>query len=105
MEASSTLEPPIERLRSWIESQHFGHVVPAESQAHQVEEADGRTAWAFVVVLEDPPPGAETWPAKDVADLERAIRDKALDLEVPWPWMVVFQPKGIEPVEDELDDD
>lgn len=51
------------------------------------EDADGREAWYFVLIL--PKPEGETWDAESLAELERGLRDKALEVGLPYPWYVV----------------
>lgn len=46
-----------------------------------------------------PSPTGDTWDAGQFAELQRAIRDKALEVGLPFPWYVIPRDAGeIEPV-------
>ena len=43
----------------------------------------------------------ETWDAEDLVDLQLAVRERALALDVRWPWYVKVRPN----VEEEQEED
>ena len=90
-----------EELRAWLAGQTFGAAHPVDVRLRRGQDSSGEGAWFVEVVLPDPDPAEGTWPVEDLIDLDRATRDKALELGVSWPWYVVFQPVTDEPQEDE----
>lgn len=61
----------------------------------------------LLITLRDPPEPEPTWSPDDIAALERAIRDKALELRITWPWLIHIQPETpeIEGSEEEEDEE
>jgi hypothetical protein len=83
-----TVEDRVQALVEWLKRQQFGELELLDVEPEPFEDFDGEHGWRIRVRVEDPPPDAETWRVKDVAHLERAVRDKALELDVPWPWKI-----------------
>lgn len=94
-----------EALRAWLAEQTFGSVRPVEVRLRRDQDSTGDEAWFVEVVLPNPDPDVGTWPVDDLIDLDRATRDKALEIGVSWPWYVLVKPETDEPQadEDELD--
>lgn len=101
---SAATDARVEELRQWVASQRGGAVVPERVTAEMRSDADDRPAWFFTIFLRDPPPDSDTWSVDAVADLERAILHRALELEVPWPWHIDIQPVNPEPTLDAEED-
>lgn len=90
-----------ERVRAWIEAQTIGGVRPREVTSQRGEDAASEPAWWFVVRLPDPAPDVGTWPVDVLNAFDRAVRDKALEEELSWPWYVAYLPENEEDQEDE----
>lgn len=78
MTGPTVAEHPAEEVKRWLLDQWQGRLRPSEVNARRAEDADGRDAWYFMVIL--PEPDRETWNADDLAELRRAVRDKALEV-------------------------
>jgi len=85
--------------------ERVGRLQPIEVDAHVDEDADGDTAWFLIVVLADPPTGAQTWPIDDIVEYQKRARDKALELSVPWPWHLRFRPQTDAPQEEDTEEE
>ena len=94
-------EHPAEKLKHWLLHEWGGRLRPFEVRSVQAEDADGRDAWFFLLIL--PEPEEETWDADDLAELRRGVRDKALEVGLTYPWYLVPRTEHDEPVEDESD--
>jgi len=75
MTGPTVAEHPAEEVKRWLLDQWQGRLRPSEVNARRAEDADGRDAWYFMVILSEP--DRETWNADDLAELRRAVRDKA----------------------------
>jgi hypothetical protein len=78
MTGPTVAEHPAEEVKRWLLDQWQGRLRPSEVNARRAEDADGRDAWYFMVILSEP--DRETWNADDLAELRRAVRDKALEV-------------------------
>lgn len=103
MPYSTVAEPAAEEVKRWLLEDWAGLLRPRSVQPLRSEDADGRDAWFFVLTLPDPEEEEETWNADDLADLRRAVRDKALEVGLSYPWYVVPRTERDEPVEDARD--
>lgn len=101
MKTQARAENPVEAVRSWLLEQWDGELRPNDVTALQSEDSEGRDAWYFVVIL--PEPKDETWDAAAIADLQRGIRDKALEVGLQYPWYVVPRTRNDEIPEDDED--
>lgn len=90
-----------QEVREWLATETFGGLRAVDVSLVRQEDASGEDAWFFVVRLPDPDPEIGTWPVETLNGLARATRDKALELEISWPWYVVFLPESEEEQEDE----
>jgi hypothetical protein len=96
-------EDAAERVRAWLADQTFGSLHPRTVELGRAEDSTGELAWYFDVVLPDPDPGEGTWPVAQLEEIDRATRDRALELGVPWPWYVRVRPETDEQQVDEDD--
>lgn len=96
-------EKAAEDVRSWLTQQAFGGIRPVDVKRWRAEDSQGELAWHFLVVLPDPDPETGTWPVEALSDLDRATRDRAIALNLSWPWHVLFRPENEEQQEDEDD--
>jgi hypothetical protein len=101
MSSSTVAEGPVEELKRWLLHDWKGSLRPDDVTPLRGEDADGREAWYLLLTL--PEPDRETWDPDDLAELRRAIRDKALEVGLAYPWYVVPRTGHEERVEDELD--
>lgn len=101
MAHSALVEYPAEQVREWLLNEWDGRLRPREVHAAQDSDADGRSAWFFELVLPDPE--GETWHADDLAELRRAVRDKALEVGLSYPWYLLPRTEQEEAVEDDAD--
>lgn len=90
-----------ERVRSWISAQNIGGIRPTSVTSHRGEDMASEPAWWFVVRLPNPRPELGTWPVDVLNDFDRAVRDKAIDEQLSWPWYVTYLPENDEEQEDE----
>lgn len=90
-----------ESLRTWMAGQAVGPLRPLEVRKRRDADSAGQEAWFFEVVLPDPEPVKGTWPVEDLAALDLATRDQAIEQRLAWPWYVLFVPETDEPQEDE----
>lgn len=67
------------------------------------EDSNGDKALFVKLMLSDPAPGHETWPADDLTKIRRAIRDviTAADPELKVPWVISFVPESAGDLEPE----
>lgn len=89
--AAANVDEPAERLREWLADGRFGSLRPLDVRLRRDEDPDEQPAWFLDVELPHPEPG-ETWPLDDLVVLHGAVRDKALELGVAWPWYVSVRP-------------
>lgn len=101
MATAALPENPVEAVREWLLHDWRGALRPIDVFPLLADDADGREARFFVVVLPDPED--ETWDPVALADLERAFRDKALEVGLPYPWYVLPRTQGDEVPEDDED--
>lgn len=94
-------ENPVETLKQWLLNDWKGALRPTEVMAVRGEDADGRDAWYFEIVLPDPLD--ETWDAAELSRLQHGVRDKALEVGLAYPWYVIPRTKDDETPEDEED--
>jgi hypothetical protein len=90
-----------ERVRAWIAEQTIEGLHPAQVESGRGEDAASDPAWWFVVRLPNPDPEVGAWPVDALNKFDRAIRDKAIEEELSWPWYVAFLPENEEEQEDE----
>jgi hypothetical protein len=102
---AAAVDERLEHLREWITSQRVGALAPQRVDVLRTVDSLDRPAWMIIVTLGDPPDGAATWPVDDVVTFDREIRDKAIELDVEWPWYVDYQTGTIDEsiVDDEPD--
>lgn len=101
--ATQTLpENPVEAVKEWLLHDWKGSLRPIDVAPLLSEDSDGRDAWFFVVIL--PPPQDETWDPAELAELQRGLRDKALEVGLPYPWYVVPRSQGEEEVPEDDED-
>jgi hypothetical protein len=99
----AAVDRPEQNLVTWLRSQTFGSLRPVEVVVRRDLDADGREAWFFEVTLPNPPEGDDTWPIDALNELQRALRDRAVEEGLAWPWYVWFKPEvdDLEPEEPE----
>lgn len=93
-------DSPAEVIRHWLTEDWKGPLRPLRVEAVHAEDAEDRESWFFYLVL--PSPSGETWDPGEFAALQRAIRDKALEVGLSYPWYVIPRP---DEEESELEDD
>ncbi len=96
-------DSPAEAIRRWLLDEWNGALRPQEVLNLFGEDADGRDAWYFVVLL--PEPAEETWDPEALSDLARGVRDKALEVGLPYPWYVVPRTASDEAQEEDEEED
>ena len=108
-----------ELLPNELEGQHAGETKVREVRVDVREDSSGRTALFVVLVLSEPPRGADTWPVDDLWALRRAVREAKSKIEEEGtqtpvagelPWFVVFESKDhelldAEDLDEQLDSD
>lgn len=94
-------EHPADPVKAWLLNGCDGRLRPNEVRLTQSTDAASRDARHFELVLPDPE--GETWSADDLAELRRAVRDKALEVGLRYPWYVVPRTEHDEAVEDDSD--
>ncbi len=85
--AQVAADRPVEVIRHWLTEDWEGPLRPIRVEAVQADDAEDRESWFFYLVL--PAPSGETWDPEEFAALQRAIRDKALDVGLSYPWYVI----------------
>src|SRR5690242_14050801 len=88
-----------EQLPRALKDQNAGETWIKEVRVDVREDSSERSALFVVLVLSDPPHGAETWPVDDLWALRRIVREAMTELqpELPeMPWYVVFESKDHE---------
>ncbi len=103
MSSPVAAESPVEALSRWLTDEWAGPLRPTEVIPFRGEDAEEREAWYFVLVL--PAPSGETWDPEEFAELQRAIRDRALEVGLPYPWYVVPRTAADESEDAVLEDD
>lgn len=83
MSLPTAAEDPVQALQDWLTDGWNGPLQPSDVIALHGEDAEERDAWFFYLVLPDPV--GETWDADQFAELQRAFRDKALEVGLPYP--------------------
>lgn len=83
-------------MREWR-----GSLRPSDVLTEIAQDADDRRAFYFTVVLPDPQ--GLSWDVEDLNDLNRAVRDKALEVHLPYPWYVLPRGQSDEPQADDDD--
>lgn len=97
-----SVEDPVEEVRSWLAGHHVGSIHPKSVEVVRDVDSSGDDAWYFEIVLANPHEGSSGWDATDIDDLQREVRDKALEFGLRWPWYLRFRPESdVEPEEPE----
>lgn len=89
------------RLVEWLAGREFGSIRVTDVDARRVSDSEGDVALRLTLIA--PLDGRETWDLKDIHDLEFAVREKALELGVDWPWQVELRPDVDEPQEEDAE--
>lgn len=89
------------QLIEWLDGRDFGSIHVAEVDARRVPDSEGDVALRLTLVA--PLDGRETWDLEDIHDLELAVRKKALELGVEWPWQVELRPDVDESQEEDAE--
>lgn len=92
---------PVEAIRKWLTNDWDGPLRPVDVIAVRGEDAEEREAWFLTLLF--PSPTGETWDAVQFAELQRAIRDKALEVGLPYPWYVI--PRAVDVEEEPIPED
>ncbi len=90
-----------ERVRAWIAEQTVSGLHPTDVVGYRAEDSAGDEAWFFDVRLPVPDPQGGSWDVEALNTFVRAVRDKALDESLSWPWYIGFLPETEEDQEDE----
>jgi len=93
-----------EQLPRELTDQSAGKTRIEEVRVEVRQDSSERPALSIVLVLSDPPKGAETWPIDDLWALRRLVRDAMAETEAElngMPWFVVFESKSHEPLDPE----
>lgn len=77
----------VEVIRHWLTEDWEGPLRPVRVDAVRAEDAEDREAWFLYLVL--PAPSGDTWDPDEFAAIQRAIRDKALEVGLSYPWYVI----------------
>lgn len=91
----------VEQLPRELTGRDAGETKITAVRADIREDSSERPALFIVLVLSDPPKGADTWPVEDLWSLRRIVRDVMVKLEDEGdlrgtPWFVVFETKDHE---------
>lgn len=95
-----TVTPAAEALRAWLLNQEFLGLAPVDVELRIEEDLRDEQMLIILVTLPTPDPG-DTWSINATRRMSLAVRDKALDLGLAWPWYVRLRPEHEEPVADE----
>jgi len=87
------VDGPASELSVWLAAQAAGSLRPIGVDVHRDQDSSGVESWYFTIVLADPAAGSDTWDAQDLDELQRRTRDKALELQLDWPWYLRFRPE------------
>jgi hypothetical protein len=90
---ATAVDRPEDVLREWLATATFGTLHAVDVHVTRDLDADQRDAWFFDVVLPDPSDDEDTWPVEDLTGMHLAMRDKALELGLAWPWYLRFRPE------------
>lgn len=93
-----------EELREWLTGFETGRYRPVDVEKRRDENQSGEDAWFFEVKLPNPTAEEGTWAVDDINRLAIALRDRALERGLPWPWHVRFVPEHDEPQDGDDED-
>lgn len=80
-------ERPEELVSQWLTNDWAGELRPLRVDVTSGEDWRGRESWYFHLILPDPV--GDTWDPDAFAEIQRAIRDKALEVGLSYPWYVL----------------
>lgn len=98
------IAPAARELGTWLSEQRFGGLRLLDVRLDLAFDLSGDEVLYLDVVLPTPPPG-DTWPLDEIIEMRMAVRDKALELGVAWPWHVRVRPETEEPEPPDMDPD
>ncbi len=90
-----------QELANWLRARRFGSVQIIAVNSVRTEDSEGDVALRLELTI--PLGDRTTWPLADVRALELAVREKALELGVQWPWYVDFRPDVDEPQQEDTE--
>jgi len=91
MTSKAAVDSPEEAVGRWLLGRSFGSVRVHEARFALDEAADGQPLVRFMVTLDDPLQGADTWPLDDILAMLRSIDDQAVAEGVEFRWSTSFQ--------------
>ena len=85
----------LDQLPVALRHQHARGTAVADVRVEAREDSSGEPAVFLVLVLSDPPGGAETWPVDDLWELRRIARQAVSRVapDLDQPWYVAFEPE------------
>lgn len=96
-----------EQLPEKLRDRYAGQTKVKDVKVEFREDSSEEPAVFLILVLSDPPAGAETWPIDDLWELRRITREVISNLkaqlEPNWemPWFVSFEPENPELLADD----
>jgi hypothetical protein len=92
----------IDAIRPAMKDQTVGNTPVRDVRVETREDSFGEPAMFVVLVLADPPVGADSWPIDDLRAMKHWVRDFLSKLEIDIPWFVVFEPEHQDPDHEQL---
>jgi hypothetical protein len=84
----------VDLLSDRLKDQEAGSIQVKDARIEVRDDPSGEAGLVIVLVLSDPPPGAETWPVDDLWELRRIVRDVVAEVGLSpdnMPWSVAFE--------------
>lgn len=96
-----------EKLPDQLRDRYAGGTLVRDVKVEFRDDSSDQEALFVILVLSDPPAGADTWPVDDLWELRRLTREaiaditKKLDPQWEMPWFVSFEPQNPELLADD----
>ena len=78
-------------LATWLRDRQYPNLELEDVRVERGVDSEGRDAWFFHVTLRPPADRLLGWDVEAIAIMRREVRDKALDLGLTYPWMVMLR--------------
>lgn len=98
---SSVIDSPEAQVLASVVGREFGSVVVHDGRYEFDLSADGQPLVRFILTLDDPAPGTETWPLSDIYALDREVDQTAESLGIESRWSTSIQQTTPEEFADE----